>query len=74
MNRRNRPVAPPSIPRFAPEHRSIMEPCEADDPLNAALDAVETLIGNIVASGGAAPLRARLARLLPPDGEGRHGR
>lgn len=47
------------------------EPAEREDPLNVALEAAEQLIRNIVASGGEAPLRARLARLLPPGaGEG----
>jgi len=55
------------MPPRPPAH----EPDERDDPLNAALDAAEQLVRNIVANGGEAPLRARLARLLPPGaGEG----
>lgn len=56
-----------AMPPRPPAH----EPDERDDPLNAALDAAEQLVRNIVANGGEAPLRARLARLLPPGaGEG----
>lgn len=40
------------------------EPEERDDPLNRELDALEAKIEDIVARGAAAPLRARLARLL----------
>lgn len=43
---------------------------ERDEPLNAALDAAETLVSNIIAAGGEAPLRARLARLLPTSDDG----
>lgn len=45
----------------------VVEPVEIEDPLNVALDDCETLVGNIVANGGEAALRARLARLLPAE-------
>ncbi len=54
----------------APPRPAAHEPDERDDPLNIALDAAEQLVRNICASGGEAPLRARLARLLPPAGSG----
>jgi hypothetical protein len=55
-------------------HRALPplhDPADArEDERNAALDAVETLITNPIASGAEAPLRARLARLLPTESAG----
>ena len=68
MNRvKNRTAQPPR--RLLPQPVSrpaAAEPIEAEHRMNAALDAVETLVRNIVTNGGEAPLRARLERLLPP--------
>lgn len=60
----------PSPHRAFPPRPPAHEPQERDDPLNAALDAAEQLLSNIIASGGEGPLRARLARLLPPSSAG----
>ncbi len=40
------------------------EPQELDNPVNGELDRIEDAIRSVVARGGEAPLRARLARLL----------
>jgi hypothetical protein len=60
----------PSPHRAMPPRPPVHEPAEREDPLNAALDAAEQLVTNIIASGGEGPLRARLARLLPTDSAG----
>lgn len=70
---RKHAIAPAKpLPRTAtPPRPPAHEPVEREDPLNVALDAAEQLVRNICANGGEAPLRARLARLLPPGaGEG----
>lgn len=53
-----------SCPAGALACRPRSEPMEIENPLNVALDAVEQLVANIIAGGGEAPLRRRLARLL----------
>lgn len=50
-----------------PPQRPRVEPVETDDPINAALDALEQMIRNIMGAGGEHALRARLRRLLPPQ-------
>lgn len=61
----------PSPHRALPPRTPVHDPADArEDERNAALDAVETLITNLITSGAEAPLRARLARLLPPTSEG----
>lgn len=40
---------------------------DRDAPVNGTLDALETLIRVIIANGGEAALRARMARLLPAE-------
>lgn len=62
---------PAALPhRALPPRPPVHETEEREDPLNAALDAAEQLVTNIIASGGEGPLRARLARLLPTDSAG----
>lgn len=65
-----KPKRAPSPHRSLPPRPPAHEPQERDDPLNAALDAAEQLVTNIIASGGEGPLRARLARLLPDQSAG----
>jgi hypothetical protein len=47
--------------------RPTYEPQEADDPRNAMLDLVEANIEIAIGQGLEPQIRARLARLLPPD-------
>lgn len=66
-----KPKPAPSSLRAMPPRPPAHEPPDGrEDERNAALDAVETLITNLIASGAEAPLRARLARLLPDDSAG----
>lgn len=48
--------------------RNPTEAIERHDPLNDDLDELEAAIEAIIARGGEAPLRARLARLLKIGG------
>lgn len=71
MKRRTFTTKPTPSPHRALSPRPpVHEVEEREDPLNAALDAAEQLVSNIIASGGEVPLRARLARLLPSDSAG----
>lgn len=45
------------------QHRAL--PAEADDPLNTVLDLVESAVRSALDLGLEAPLRVRMARLLP---------
>jgi hypothetical protein len=42
-------------------------PRETDDPRNRLLDAFETLVESLIANDLEAQIRARFARLLPPE-------